>query len=132
MGLSTTLTNALSGLTITQSNLDVLSRNVANSGTAGYHRQSVSVTDQTGTSSSYSISTGVERAFDETLQSYYTNETSDSSAASIKTTYLNQLQAYLSKPGDPNSIDSVFENFHLSLDRKSTRLIFNDTSALPI
>ena len=115
MGLSTTLSNALSGLTITQSNLDVLSRNVANSGTAGYHRQSVSVTDQTGTSSSYSISTGVQRAFDETLQSYVTTETSDSSAASVKATYLSQLQSYLGQPGDANSLDSVFGKFQTSL-----------------
>jgi flagellar hook-associated protein 1 FlgK len=115
MGLSTTLSNALSGLTITQSNLDVLSRNVANSGTAGYHRQSVSVTDQTGTSSTYSISTGVERAFNETLQDYVTAETSDSSAANVKATYLNQLQAYLGQPGDTNSLDSVFGNFQTAL-----------------
>src|SRR5947207_12518550 len=115
MGLSTTLSNALSGLTITQSNLDVLSRNVANSGTVGYHRQSVSVTEQTGTSSTYSSSTGVERAFDETLQDYVTAETSDSSAASVKSTYLNQLQAYLGQPGDTNSLDSVFGNFQTAL-----------------
>ena len=45
MGLSVTLSNALSGMRIGQSALDVLSHNVANAGTPGYHRRSISVID---------------------------------------------------------------------------------------
>ena len=37
MGLSAVLNNALSGLTSNQASLEVLSRNVSNSGTPGYH-----------------------------------------------------------------------------------------------
>ena len=43
MGLSVTLSNALSGMKIGQNALDVLSGNVANSGTPGYHKRSISV-----------------------------------------------------------------------------------------
>ena len=63
MGLTTTLSNALSGLSVTQSSLDVLSRNVSNSGTPGYHVQSVNVVDQPGITSNYAVSSTVQRAF---------------------------------------------------------------------
>ena len=115
MGLSTTLSNALSGLSVTQSSLDVLSRNIANSGTPGYHRQSVNSLDYTGTSSNYAVSSGVTRAFDQSLQVHYTNEVSDSSASSVQSTYLNQLQTYIGKPGDSGSLDTVFGKFQSAL-----------------
>ena len=47
MGLSASLTNALSGMGTGQASLEILSRNVANAGTPGYHRQSLSVIDTT-------------------------------------------------------------------------------------
>ncbi|MDR3471942.1 MAG: flagellar hook-associated protein FlgK [Devosia sp.] len=115
MGLTTTLSNALSGLAVTQSSLDVLSRNVANSGTPGYHRQSVNIVDQTGTSSNYAVSTAVSRAFSQSLQNYYTTATSDSSSSSVAANYLNQLQTYLGTPGGSSSLDTVFGNFQTAL-----------------
>jgi flagellar hook-associated protein 1 FlgK len=111
MGLGTTLSNALSGLSVTQSSLDVLSRNVSNSGTSGYHRQSVNVLDYTGVESNYAINTTVSRAFDQSLQNYYTDETSDSANSSVLATYLNQLQTYIGKPGGDSSLDTMFNNF---------------------
>jgi len=115
MGLGTTLSNALSGLSVTQSSLDVLSRNVANSGAPGYHKQSVAILDRTGTSGNYAVASNVSRAFDQSLQNYYTNETSDSSMSSVQSTYLNQLQTYLGTPGGSNSLDTLFNNFQSSL-----------------
>ena len=41
MGLSVTLANALSGMRIGQSSLDVLSHNVANAGTPGYKARDI-------------------------------------------------------------------------------------------
>ena len=80
MGLTTTLSNAISGLKVTQSSLDVLSRNVSNSGTPGYHSESVNIVDQTGTTSNFAVTTAVTRAFNQSLQTYYTNETSEKQA----------------------------------------------------
>ena len=62
-GLSVALSNALSGMRAGQNGLDVLSRNVANSGVAGYHRQSLSVIDTMGANSSYVRNGTVVRAF---------------------------------------------------------------------
>ena len=53
MGLSVTLSNALSGMRIGQSALDTLSHNVANAGTPGYHRRSISIIDTIGVNSTY-------------------------------------------------------------------------------
>ena len=64
MGLSAVLNNALSGLTSNQASLEVLSRNVSNSGTPGYHSESMSVIGQAGPDSNYAIATQVTRAFD--------------------------------------------------------------------
>ena len=51
--------------------LDILSRNIANSGTPGYHRQSLSVIDRLANSPSARTG-GLERVFNKSLQSYYT------------------------------------------------------------
>lgn len=115
MGLTTTLSNALSGLSVTQSSLDVLSRNVSNSGTPGYHVQSVNVVDQPGITSNYAVSSTVQRAFDQSLQNNYTTETSDSADSSVTASYLNQLQSLLGMPSDASSLTSVFDNFQSSL-----------------
>jgi flagellar hook-associated protein 1 FlgK len=53
MGLTTSLSNATSGLKTTQDALSILSRNVANAGTPGYNRQSLNVVDYNSQNSSY-------------------------------------------------------------------------------
>jgi flagellar hook-associated protein 1 FlgK len=111
MGLSTTLSNALSGLSVTDSALDVVSRNVSNSGTPGYHKQTISSVDMLGVSSDSARTSALNRAFSQSLQNYYTTETSDSAEASINASYLNQLQVYLGKPGDPGSLDTLYNTF---------------------
>ena len=58
MSLSASLTNALSGMRTSQNSLEVLSRNVSNAGTPGYHRQSLSVIDTKGVNSTYARSGG--------------------------------------------------------------------------
>ena len=115
MGLSTTLSNALSGLTANQASIEVLSRNVQNSGTPGYHRESVDVVDQQGNTSTYAINSTVTRAFNQSLQSSYNNETSDSAYSNVTSTYLDQLQQALGTPGGANSLDTVYNNFESSL-----------------
>jgi flagellar basal body rod protein FlgB len=93
MGLSAVLNNALSGLTSNQSSLEVVSRNISNSGTPGYHAESMNVIGQAGPDSNYAIATQVTRAFDKSLQLSYNNETSDSAYAAVTAKYLNQRSA---------------------------------------
>jgi flagellar hook-associated protein 1 FlgK len=120
MGLSVTLSNALSGMRVGQSALDVLSHNVANAGTPGYHRRSISVIDTLGVNSTYAREGQLTRAFNQSLQSHYTRAVSESSFSSVQSTYLDRVQILFGKPGTTGSLDSVFSAFSSSLNELST------------
>ena len=115
MGLSVALSNALSGMATSQSSLSVLSRNVANAGTPGYHRQSLSVIDTMGVNSSYAREGTLTRAFNQSLQQHYTSASADSGFASVKAGYLDRVQTLFGKPGTTGSLDSAFNDFQASL-----------------
>ena len=120
MGLGVTLNNALAGMSVNQSNLEVLSRNIANSGTPGYHRQSISTIDGLGGSGSYVRSAGVQRAFDQSLQGYYTSSTGDAGFANVRASFLDRLQTALGKPGSAGSLDTALNAFSASLQTLAT------------
>lgn len=120
MGLSVTLSNALSGMRVGQSALDTLSHNVANAGTPGYHRRSVSVIDTVGTNSAYAREGKLSRAFNQSLQSHYTRAVSDSGFSSVQAGYLDRVQVLFGKPGTTGSLDSAFTSFEASLTKLST------------
>ncbi|MCS6760138.1 MAG: hypothetical protein MO852_15300, partial [Candidatus Devosia euplotis] len=67
MGLTTPLTNAVSDLRVNQDSLALVSKNISNSGTQGYHRQSLNVVDYNAQSSAYARSVGASRAFNTSL-----------------------------------------------------------------
>lgn len=115
MGLSVTLSNALSGMKIGQNALDVLSGNVANAGTPGYHKRSVSVIDSLGANSTYARQGALTRTFNQSLQQHYTRAVSDSSFASVRSSYLDRLQTLFGMPGTTGSLDSAFSAFETSL-----------------
>lgn len=115
MGLSVTLSNALSGMKIGQNALDVLSGNVANAGTPGYHKRSISVIDSLGANSTYARQGALTRTFNQSLQQHYTRAVSDSSFASVRSSYLDRLQTLFGMPGTTGSLDSAFSEFETSL-----------------
>ncbi len=115
MGLSVTLGNALSGMRVGQNALDTLSNNVANAGTPGYHRRSVSVIDSLGTNSTYAREGTLTRAFNLSLQQHYTRTTAESGFSSVKASFLDRVQTLFGKPGSTGSIDSAYNAFESSL-----------------
>ncbi|KKB09919.1 flagellar hook-associated protein FlgK [Devosia chinhatensis] len=120
MGLISSLSNAVSGLRTSQDSISVLSRNVANAGTPGYHKQSLNVVDYNSVNSSYARTTGINRAFNQSLQTYYNRQVSDTASASVAGDYLNKLQALLGKPGASGSLDTMFGSFKNSLQALAT------------
>ncbi|RUT33141.1 flagellar hook-associated protein FlgK [Arsenicitalea aurantiaca] len=120
MGLTATLSNALGGMKVNQSALDIVSRNVANAGTPGYHRQSLTIVDSAGINSSLVNAQGVERAFNQSLQSYYTRQVSDTAGADIQAQFLDRLQTFMGKPGSAGSLDTVFGDFQNALSAAAT------------
>ena len=120
MGLTTSLSNAVSGLRTNQDALGVISRNIANSGTPGYNRQSVNVVDYNSQTSTYARTTSTTRAFNASLQTYYTRQVSDTSNSAVQAAYLDKLQTFLGKPGSTGSLDSVFSELQTALQGIAT------------
>ncbi|MHA6690166.1 flagellar hook-associated protein FlgK [Devosia sp. A449] len=120
MGLTTSLTNAVSGLRVNQDGLDILSRNIANSGTPGYHKQSLNVVDYNAQNSAYARTVGANRAFNSSLQTYYTRQVSDTANSGVQAGYLDRLQGFLGKPGSAGSLDTIFGNLKNALQGIAT------------
>ena len=120
MGLTTSLTNAVTGLKVNQDSLAILSRNIANSGTPGYHKQSNNVVDYNSQSSSYARTIGATRAFNQSLQTYYTRQVSDTANSGVQASYLDRLQGFLGKPGSAGSLDTLFSGLQNAMQGVAT------------
>ena len=120
MGLSVTLSNALSGMRVGQNALDTLSNNVANAGTPGYHRRSVSVIDSLGVNSTYAREGQLSRTFNQSLQAHYTRTTAESGFTGVQASFLDRVQTLFGKPGTVGSIDSAYNAFESSLAAAAT------------
>lgn len=120
MAISAALSNALSGLRVTQQSVDVLSRNVANSGVSGYHAQSLVQEDRNSGSGSLVTSTAVSRAFNSVLQRQYNSGLSEAGYASVQAAFLGQLETFLGMPGDATSLDTVYANFEAAMSALAT------------
>ncbi|MGV8854089.1 MAG: flagellar hook-associated protein FlgK [Devosia sp.] len=120
MGLTTSLTNAVSGLRVNQDSLALVSKNISNSGTPGYHSQSLNVVDYNSQSSSYARSVGASRAFNASLQTYYNRQVSDTANSSIQASYLDRLQGFMGKPGSAGSLDTIFSDLQNALQGIAT------------
>ena len=108
MGLSSTLSNALGGMNASQRGIDVVSRNIANQGTPGYHRQSIVIEETAyGTSAQVRAST-LSRAFNEALEKQHLVAVSSASYHDVRTSFLDRMQMHLGKPGDANSLDTLY------------------------
>lgn len=120
MGLTTSLNNAVSGLHVNQDALAVLSRNIANAGTPGYHKQSLNIIDYNSANSTYGRTAGINRAFNTSLQTYYTRQVSDTATSSVQANYMDRLQGMMGKPGSAGSLDTLFGKLQNSLQTLAT------------
>lgn len=120
MGLMSSLSNAVSGLRTNQDSISVLSRNVSNAGTPGYHKQSVNIVDYNSVNSSYARTVGINRAFSQSLQSYYNRQISDTSASDVTSRYLSKLDGILGKPGSAGSLDTLVGSLKNALHSLAT------------
>ncbi len=120
MGLSSTLSNALGGMNASQRGIDVVSRNIANQGPPGYHRQSIVIEETSyGTSAQVRAST-LSRAFNEALEKQHLVAVSSAGYAEVRTDFLDRLQMHLGQPGDTNSLDTLYAGFENALQALAT------------
>jgi flagellar hook-associated protein 1 FlgK len=106
MELALSLENALSGLQAAQTNLSLISANVANANTPGYSRQTLdNVTAQIVDGQGAGVHTGVAtRLSDPIAKANLTAQQSATSAASTLNTYYQDMQNLFGTPGSANTL----------------------------
>lgn len=118
------LSNATAGLAATQAAINVVSQNVANAGTAGYVKRTLSSV-ATGTNNLGVASGTVTRSFDAAALKQLRLETSGAAYTSTKSGIISQLDALYGTPGSSTALDGTLNTFTESLQE----LAANPTSA---
>ncbi|MFA6267541.1 MAG: flagellar hook-associated protein FlgK [Pseudolabrys sp.] len=116
MSLSQALISAISGLNTTQSNLALVSANVANAGTPGYVRKTPNQIATAANGTAVSVRTvSIQRELDTYVQKQLRTENSGASYATVRAQFYSQLQNVYGQPGTDSSLESVFNDFNTSL-----------------
>ncbi|MFC6788337.1 flagellar hook-associated protein FlgK [Methylobacterium komagatae] len=115
--------NATAGLKATQAAINVVSQNVANSGTAGYVRRTISTVSTEGNSG---VTVGaVTRSFDAAALKQLRSETAGAAYTATRADITSQLDKLYGTPGSATALDGTFNTFTRSLQE----LTANPTSA---
>lgn len=119
MGLLSALTNAVSGLSINQAQMDIVSRNVANAGTVGYNRRVLRTqeTSATGITAGAVKQIGVDRILDSLLQKQLRAESAGASFSSVRADYLRRVDVMFGQPGSSVGINQVFADFSTAIQQ---------------
>lgn len=119
MSLTLALNNALSGLSVNQRALSVISHNLANANTEGYTRQVLDLSsvyyDAQGSEGQGVRVEDISRRIDTYLQRTIRNQTSLVGQTSVMEDYFEKIQIQLGEPGADNSIDEYIQNFYDAL-----------------
>ena len=118
MGLTSVLGNSLSGLRVTQAGLEVVSRNVANAGSAGYIRRTLStVEEQVGGVSSGARSGAVLRSLNEIVQRQLWKESANAAYTSTRADLQSAVNQIYGEPGSGAALDATFNRFVQSIQQ---------------
>ena len=117
MGLSNSINNAISGLRLTQSSMEVVSGNVANADSIGYSRRSIVSVENVGADSGvYGVrSEGVTRILDTILQRELRSETAGQGYTGTRMDYTGRLERLYGQPGASNGLDTIYNGFTSAL-----------------
>lgn len=108
------LTTATAGLRVTQSQIGVVSQNIANVGTVGYVRRTL--TPITAGPGNAGVASGtIARAIDAAALKQLRSETAGAAYTSTMAGIRTQLDALYGRPGDASALDGMFNGFTLSL-----------------
>ena len=116
MGLTSALGSALSGLRVTQSQVELISQNIANADSVGYTRRKLNVVQQlTGASTTGVRSQGIQRQLDTLVQKQLRLETAGAAFTDVRAGYAQQIDQLYGTPGQAGSLDSLVNNFTSAL-----------------
>ena len=111
MGLSTSLNTAIGGLNAAQVGIGVVLQNVANAGTTGYVRRTVSTADSLSGLTIGVQSTQVQRLLDKIVQHQLWQEASGAAYTSTRAQSLSNLDKLYGAPGSSTALDTIFNKF---------------------
>jgi flagellar hook-associated protein 1 len=121
MGLFGALNSSLSGLRVTQSQMEIVSNNIANVDSVGYTRRKLGVVQNlTGPTTSGVRTTGVQRQLDALLQKQLRIETAGANFTDVRARYADQLDRLFGQPGAAGSLDTNVNAFSSSLQALTT------------
>jgi flagellar hook-associated protein 1 len=117
MGLLSSLQNAVSGLTINQAQMGLISRNVANAGTVGYTRRVLTSeeTSATGITAGAVREVSVNRILDSLLQKQMRTESGGAAYSATRADYLKRVDSLFGQPGSDAGINTVFTKFSTAI-----------------
>lgn len=117
MGLMSTLQNAISGLTVSQAQIGLISRNVANQSTVGYTRRTLSTqeTSATGITAGAVREISVNRMLDTLMQKQLRTESAGTAYATQRADYLKRIDTLFGTPGSDIGLNATFAKFSTSL-----------------
>ena len=116
MGLTNVMSNALSGMRVTQSGLDVVSQNISNADAIGYVRRRVNVVEQVaGGDSAGARINGIDRMLDRVIQRQLWTETAGAGYTKARAGQLSALDQIYGPPDGSSALGAVFGRFTQSL-----------------
>jgi len=122
MGISQTLSNALSGLTAASRMAEVVASNTANALTDGYARREISLGAQVVGQQGAGVRVlSVDRIVNETLRSDLRLSDAAAQNASLRGDFLSTFEARIGTPEDTNSLSSKFAELEASLVEAGSR-----------
>lgn len=108
MSLDASLNIAVSGLSASQAQIDLISQNVANANSVGYVKRSITPTS----TSTGGVQTGdVTRALDQLLQRQLRTEYAGAAYSSTTSSYASQLNDIFGQSDSSVSLDGAYNNF---------------------
>lgn len=118
MGLNSVLGNSLSGLRTTQAGLEVVSRNVANAGSAGYVRRTLSTVEEQAGGAGLSVRSGaVVRSLNEIVQRQLRKESANAAYTSTRADLQSAVNQIYGEPGSGSALDATFNRFIQSIQQ---------------
>ncbi|HEV7324664.1 MAG TPA: flagellar hook-associated protein FlgK [Bosea sp. (in: a-proteobacteria)] len=115
MGLNTALGTSISGLRNAQVGIGVVSQNVANAGTPGYVRRTISNVDSISGSTVGVSNPNVQRLLDRIVQHQLLQESSGAAYTSTRAQVFANLDKLYGAPGSATALDSMYSKFTSSL-----------------
>ncbi|MCU0817704.1 MAG: flagellar hook-associated protein FlgK [Beijerinckiaceae bacterium] len=119
MGLLSALSNAVSGLTVNQSQMEIISRNVANKNTVGYNRRILRTqeTSATGITAGAVREISVDRMLDTLIQKQLRTEASGGGYSATRADYLSRVDSMFGQPGSSIGINQIFADFSTAMQQ---------------